>query len=59
MNTLLKMFLKYVVLLVAIAGILAGGVQGKLPPCYNDIECQPLECPTLPCCQPPSNDMEA
>jgi hypothetical protein len=53
MENLLKMFMKFVVLIVAIAGVLVGNVQG-LPPCcpHPGLECQPIHCPNPPCCKP-------
>ena len=58
METLLKNFLKFVVLIVAIACALVENVQG-LPPCcpYPGVECQPKFCSRPPCCKPASSNI--
>jgi len=57
METLLKMFLKFVVLVAATACSLIGNVQ-DIPPCCPQphVQCQPIHCPKLPCCHPSSSD---
>ena len=49
----LKLLFKIVVLIVAIVGAQDANVKG-LPPCcpHPDVECQPVFCDNLPCCQP-------
>lgn len=59
MKSLLNMFLKFVLLLVAITGALAGNIQ-DLPPCCVPYQpCDPIFCKHLPCCRdrPPPSDM--
>ena len=57
MESFLKMVFKFVVLVVAIAVALVGNVQGLPPCCPNpshdpNLECQPIVCDKLPCCEP-------
>lgn len=58
METILKNFFKFMVLIIAIACSIVGNVEG-LPPCCPDgsVECQPIVCKKPPCCKPPSSDM--
>jgi hypothetical protein len=61
MEALLKMFLKFLVLLfVVVTGAMAVKLQ-DLPPCCDPdprIPCDPEACERGPCCRPPSRDMK-
>ena len=53
MDALLKLFLKFVVLILAIGGAMVGNIQGRLPLCCPiPTVCQPRTCEHPPCCRP-------
>jgi len=53
MEALLKLFWKFVVLLVVIGGAMVGNVQGRLPLCCPiPTVCIPRICDKPPCCRP-------
>jgi hypothetical protein len=59
-QTNMNMFLKFLLLVVAIVGALVGNVQG-LPACCRRAGqiCDPVACVRGPCCDnPPSSDMK-
>ncbi|KAK2430341.1 hypothetical protein QL285_028685 [Trifolium repens] len=60
-NMNMFLFLKFLMLVVAIVGALVGNVQGGLPACCRRAGqiCDPVACQRGPCCDnPPSSDMK-
>jgi hypothetical protein len=59
MEALLKMFLKFLVLLfVVVSGTMAVKLQDLPPCCEPHKPCDPEACERGPCCRPPSRDMK-
>ncbi|CAL5190035.1 unnamed protein product [Lathyrus oleraceus] len=56
MESLIKKFLKFLVLFFAITSALAINIQA-LQPCCEPLEpCDPQRCKKAPCCIPPSSN---
>ncbi|CAL5190034.1 unnamed protein product [Lathyrus oleraceus] len=56
MESLIKMFFKFLVLFVAITSALAINIQGLQPCCEPEVPCDPQRCKKAPCCIPPSSN---
>lgn len=57
METLLQMFLKFMVLLLAVVTTSVANVQGLRPCCVTPSTCDPIACSHPPCCtRPPPSE---